>query len=470
MIKRILYFCATFIMVFTGWTHFAMAGFEITEIMYDLEGTDTNREWIEVKNTGTDAADLSKWFFFSDNTKHTLAAQGSASVPPGGYAIIAQSASHFRTDWPNFAGLLFDSSWTGFSNEEGETIGLKDTNLALVSSVTFTNTLGASGDGNSLQKLNSSWVAGMPTPGADNQGGSEVGDENNETATSGGTTTKKKKEIEIPKIITDIIIKNQTVFAKIPLEIDSVTRGYEGETLRMGRFAWNFGDGTIKTEAEHNLFEHVYEYPGEYVVTLSYYRAWTGNIIEATDRITVKVIPLGIAISAIGTDIDPYVEIENTSTFEVDFSRWILQGIANSFTVPEGTIILPNQKLRFSGKATGLSILDVKSILLENTDKQVVASYRSTYNPTSSGSSLFKGGPTSLNVKKAEAASTIDLNVLGASASGSQREDINGPLLAWGGVTGVIILGLVSVVLMRRKNANDKAEKGIHESDITIVE
>ena len=42
---------------------------KITEIMYDLEGTDTDREWIEVHNeTGTEI-DLTGWKFY-DGSNH----------------------------------------------------------------------------------------------------------------------------------------------------------------------------------------------------------------------------------------------------------------------------------------------------------------------------------------------------------------------------------------------------------------
>lgn len=147
---------------------YVSADFEINEIMYDLDGTDTNREWLEVKNVGTLPADLSKWYLFSDNTKHTLVPESESIIPSGSYVVIVQNISQFKNDWPNYGGFLFDSSWTGFKNS-GELISLKDSDLNIVSPVNFSSNQGGSGDGYSLQKINGDWVGSKPTPGVENK-------------------------------------------------------------------------------------------------------------------------------------------------------------------------------------------------------------------------------------------------------------------------------------------------------------
>lgn len=144
------------------------ADFEITEIMYDLDGTDANREWVEVRNIGATPDDLSKWYLFSDNTKHTLVPETQSLVSNGDYVIITQNISQFRNDWPNYTGLLFDSSWTGFNNS-AESISLKDPEQNIVSSVIYSSTQGGAGNGESLQKINSNWTGSEPTPGIENK-------------------------------------------------------------------------------------------------------------------------------------------------------------------------------------------------------------------------------------------------------------------------------------------------------------
>lgn len=460
----------TLIIVFFAWTHIASASFEITEIMYDLDGTDTNREWVEVKNTGTDAADLSKWFLFTDNIKHALAPQGESQVPAGGYAVIAQNAPKFKTDWPNFTGLLFDSSWTGFSND-GETLALKDPDQNLVSQITFTSSMGGAGDGNSLQNINGSWIVATPTPGAENQansggggsgsGGTNGGGSTTSTTANTVTTVTKKKEIEVPKIITNIIV-NPTVFAGIPFTVDGTTLGYSKETLKFGKFIWNFGDGVVKEENEQTPFQYEYQYPGEYVINLSYYVVYTGKTPDATDRLTIHVIPSQVSISSIGKEGDLFVELENKSSTEVDLSGWALKGSYYTFYIPQGTIILPHQKLKFSQKATNFSSTDVSTVYLQNPIGEISGTSKSrNYSSSSSSSKLSSESSPS---------TVINLNDLGASSANASSINVSNSTFAWIGLVGVIAVGIVTVILMRRRNYSDSLEKDIRAEDMTIIE
>ena len=45
----------------------------ISEIMYDPQGSDTDREWIEVLNDTQSSIDMTGWKFFEANTNHGLA-------------------------------------------------------------------------------------------------------------------------------------------------------------------------------------------------------------------------------------------------------------------------------------------------------------------------------------------------------------------------------------------------------------
>ncbi len=138
----------------------------ITEVMYNLQGSDADREWIEVFNAADHDVDLSKWKFSESETNHKLEIfQGSSSLSANGYAIIAQNPSQFLADWSGFSGSIFKSSFS-LSNS-GETLTLKDENSNEAISVSYSESFGANGDGQSLQTDGpaAAFFPGLPTPG-----------------------------------------------------------------------------------------------------------------------------------------------------------------------------------------------------------------------------------------------------------------------------------------------------------------
>ena len=59
----------------------ASTGFEISEIMYDPSGTDTNREWIEVHNAGSESVDLAGHFLLTDGLLSSQALSQAEATP-----------------------------------------------------------------------------------------------------------------------------------------------------------------------------------------------------------------------------------------------------------------------------------------------------------------------------------------------------------------------------------------------------
>ena len=134
-----------------------------TEIMYDLPGSDENREWVEIHNDGP-VYDLTNWKFFEGDTNHGLTnVAGESTFGTGDYAVIADDANQFLVDSPGFQGKLFDSSFS-LSNT-GETIAIKYPNGDIATEITYSSSQGGAGDGNSLQYSGSEWVAATSTPG-----------------------------------------------------------------------------------------------------------------------------------------------------------------------------------------------------------------------------------------------------------------------------------------------------------------
>lgn len=140
-----------------------MADVQITEVMYDLEGADGGHEWIEITNIGTAPIDVGKWRLFEGNTNHKLKLiKGESSVlQPSTSAIIADKPENFSSHWPDVQ-TVFDSAFS-LSNT-GETLALKN-GTDVIDQISYTEEVGAQGDGGSLHRTDSVFVPALPTPG-----------------------------------------------------------------------------------------------------------------------------------------------------------------------------------------------------------------------------------------------------------------------------------------------------------------
>ena len=94
----------------------------ITEIMYNPDGTDENREWLEIFNQTDQALDLTNWKFFEQNINHKLS--GNLTLAAKTYAVIVDDQNSFMLDYPNYTGLIIDSSFS--LKNSGEYLALKD--------------------------------------------------------------------------------------------------------------------------------------------------------------------------------------------------------------------------------------------------------------------------------------------------------------------------------------------------------
>ncbi len=125
----------------------------INEIMYNPDGTDTGREWIELYNNEALDVDISEWKLYENDVNHGLTvSQGDLVIPVNEYAVIADSADSFLLDYPDFNKTLVDSAFS--LNNLGELICIKDSSLTLADCVNYLPSWGADGNGKSLERKN----------------------------------------------------------------------------------------------------------------------------------------------------------------------------------------------------------------------------------------------------------------------------------------------------------------------------
>lgn len=153
----------------------------INELMYDLAGVDDPHEWVEIKNSGqtsmTVLTGTGGWRFF-DGSNHIINApvQGTAEVAPSGFAILADDAQTFLADHPGFSGTVFDTVMS-LSNTT-DTLRLIDEGGSILDEAIYANTLGAAGNGKTLElKIDGLWgesSADGGTPGLQNSSNSSA--------------------------------------------------------------------------------------------------------------------------------------------------------------------------------------------------------------------------------------------------------------------------------------------------------
>ncbi|OGF63150.1 hypothetical protein A3C77_02150 [Candidatus Giovannonibacteria bacterium RIFCSPHIGHO2_02_FULL_45_13] len=328
----------------------AYASVVVTEIMYDLADSDAGREWIEIKNTGSSQVDLTVWKLFEADTNHGIAAAGSQmlALPAGAYAIVADNVEKFLIDYPNFSGILFDSSFS-LSNT-GEAISIRNPELADIDSVAYASSLGAAGDGNSLQKVGNEWIAALPTPGAPNADDPvqppAVSGEASEPVVSGGGGP-----VEMADSFSKIRASagaDRTVLAGAETVFEGSAEGFVDATADKIRFHWNFGDG--KT-GEGNKVAHVFSFPGVYEVFLTV--SFAG--VSASDSAKITVVENPVVISEI--KYGKFIEIYNASARKIDFSKFgVSIGGAKPFYFPDGTFLPPWAYLALEPSLLGFEI------------------------------------------------------------------------------------------------------------------
>lgn len=453
------------LLLFFFFPAFSYAAVSITEVMYNPSGADDGREWIEVYNDGA-SLDFSKWKLFEGGSNHGITAfAGGATIPTGGYAVLVDNPTKFLADWPNFSGQIFDTVFSGgLNNTNGETLTLRTDTLVDGDSVTYNPSIGAAGDGNSLQKTGTSWVASSPTPGRTISGGDSTLVDTTITEPSSGTvaeTVASKNSYPVEPQITASAGKDRVVIAGASSIFSGSSNGLKGEPLENARYVWSFGNGERK---EGSSILYSFSYPGKYVVILDV----SSGIWSVSDRVIVTVVPANIAVTAVTSE---FIEITNRSKIDLDLGLWHLTADGKSFTFPTNTIVLPNESVSISNVATGLtpsqpsavSILYPNGTLAVGYGTELILSRRTTSvdrsATTPKESSARTGTAVSSNKNLAAVATAVNHP---ESPSEKNANPLSSSMFPWTvGLIAVIGMGVAAVLL----NRHDRGTSGY-----TIIE
>ena len=441
---------------------FVQAQVVISEIMYDHSGSDTGHEWIELYNE-SDApvvmtAGIHGWKL-NDGSNHNLVdpsdgiGRGSLTIAPQTYLILSNDPEIFLTEYPSGSYSVIKSAFS--LNNTGATITLFDDTGATVDSNAYNKDMGGSGDGNSLHRSGATITPGTPSPGAEE---SEVQSEN--TNTNNNTAATSEENIFADQGATNGSIsfptepqifanagKDRTVIVGADSVFEGKAFGLKNEPLENARYIWNFGNGVVKEGQK--VLAH-YEYPGEYVVTLSV----ASGKYSASDRLVVSAVVANMIISQADSTL---IELSNKTNRDIDLSFWQFGVGAERFMFPEGTIILANRKLIFASSVTKLVNARPDSTILLYPNGAVAAATAPTPLPALTLPSSPSAPKTQSKSPKAGISITPQVALASAEAAPSIGQKGGGQgILPWLGALGaVIIAGVGVIVFWKREDADE---------------
>lgn len=379
----------------------------ITEIMYDLEGSDSKREWIKVCGD----EDLTGWKF-NDGSNHNLKEE-RGSLILSDCAILASDATTYINEHSSYSGTVIDTVMS--LNNTSDALSLINPEGGVEFSVTYNS---EEGDGGFIQYLNTNVSVSEVVP---NGGGPVFQEEMLITAFAGG---------------------NRTVSVGADVVFEGRAYGELNEPLLGARYMWNFGNGRT-SEGESVL--HHYDYPGEYVVFLT-----VSNIdvtkYSATDRIVVTALPADISIT---TAVSEYITLTNSGNRELDLSLWILRSGLSKFTLPENTVVLSQTDLILSYTVTELGVPNQYDVELLYPNGLPAFRYLPEVQ------SVISPEPFIIKpvvIKKIVTEEFVEENIESEQPAAvvlAKKEEGNSSWFF--ALIGVIIIGIVSAIVVRRK-------------------
>ena len=348
----------------------ATAQVVISEIMYNPDGSDSGREWVELYNAGASDVPIvggtvkDSWRI-SDGSNHTFTdpsggiGRGSLTIPAGGYLVVSSDPSAFLADYPSGSYSVVKSSIS--LNNTGSTIAVVDGTGATLDSVSYTKDEGAYDDGTSLQKTASgTWIAAMPTPGSANATAAytppptDAGSEPTNTSSTSDTgpthTSSSGSGSSLPppppvSVYVDAGA-DRAVVTGADVEFEALVYDSSRKAIPLSdpQFSWNFGDGTTGGGSK---VTHHWDAAGSYAVVLSVRK--DGHIIS--DTLKVSVDPVAITLDP---QPDGSISLTNGGKHDADLSGWfVAEPGARSFALPPHTILLAGGTTRISPSVLG---------------------------------------------------------------------------------------------------------------------
>jgi len=340
----------------------------ITEIMYNPDGSDSGREWVEVYNSGSESVDISDYKLLENNVNHKLSAHDPSNVDnltiaAGEYVIIADNSTKFLLDYTE-KGLLIDSAFS--LKNTGEEVSVVNSIEEIINSFNYLPEMGADGTGNSLQLNDSIWIPAEPTPFEVNmtepvdESVSEDEDSGSSSASSGSSSNSSSDSTHSsvsdisnykPKINLKVSAGREryaTLNSEVDFELIHNQDTHKGLSVN-----WSMGDGT---QLRGRNIDHIYNSAGTFNVVLNVENEEEIAVSRTKVYVSEPVIELDYSIW--GKTVD--VLLKNTLKKEINVGGFMLKiqsdSEINTFRIVKDTIIDSGQTLNLNHKITDFNL------------------------------------------------------------------------------------------------------------------
>ncbi len=384
----------------------AHANVVVNEIAWMGTTSSANAEWIELANTSDSSVSLDGWKLAATDGSPSISLSGT--IAGSGYFVLE------RTSDATLPSVTAGGIYSGSLSNSGEHLALKDAGGSVVDDIDASGGWQA-GDNTTketMQRAGSGWLTGAPTPGSANitppvsggtgdTSGSSGGTDSSGTGTtggdsggSGGDTSGSKNDsdttetpsqdpangsstgsssagtagtgsaLPAPKKASVTPVKPDPTYsarmiapdyatAGVGIPFSVVVRQNGGRDMVRGRFEWSMGDGARYSFKENTSFQHVFYYPGDYAVTLTYFSSVLKDEPDSIHRKVITVVPA--ALSVTGTTDDGGLIIHNAAKKDIDLYGWRILSESRSidYTLPQYTVAPKGGDLSLSSHILG---------------------------------------------------------------------------------------------------------------------
>ncbi|MDP3963440.1 MAG: lamin tail domain-containing protein [bacterium] len=341
----------------------------ISEIMYDLEGSDSGREWVEIYNDMPQAVIIATGtagFRFYDGSNHLLSGPnvGSADIAPGGYAILASDAEIFLGEHAGFAGAVFDTVMS--LTNTSDTLRMLDEFGVTLDEATYEAVWGAQGNGKTLElKSDGFWNESLEMGGT-------PGRQNGDSIPSPAPTPSSTPEPTVLPLATPSLTPIPTP-AATPTPSPS-----QSSTPTPAPTPSNAPDPTVSPSAT--------------------------PISAPTPLPRIYISEFYPNTSGSDTD-EEFIELSNSEAYAVDLSGWTIDDIDGGsppYHVPDGAIIAAGGYSVFTRTVNGLALnndTDIVRLITPGGQLYASVAYQdppkgSSSNRTTNGAYVWSQTPT----------------------------------------------------------------------------